>query len=260
MNRYLSIGEVSKIKGVSVKSLRYYDKIGVLTPAYINPDTGYRYYTTQQFFELDLIFVCLELGIPLKSLNSYYDSNNQMNIKKLLNDSQKIASEKIRNIQLGLKKVNRALDSIEDSETYSSNEDIYERRYPERYILTIDIDEKINNKSYELMATKLYTMADEIGATPTYQSGLIYEFNGDEIKKFIFIEVLEHNQSNIIKTIPEGSFLCHRNNHSTIDRSRALFDSIFSSQKRVTVFEMDILQEKISSDNWCFELQVYKPN
>ena len=44
MKGYLSIGAVSKRKGVSIKSLRYYDRIGVLRPAYINKDTNYRYY------------------------------------------------------------------------------------------------------------------------------------------------------------------------------------------------------------------------
>ena len=36
MNQYLSIGKVSKMKNVSIKSLRYYDKIGILKPAFIN--------------------------------------------------------------------------------------------------------------------------------------------------------------------------------------------------------------------------------
>ena len=37
MKEYLTIGEVSKMKGVGIKSLRYYDRLGILKPAYINP-------------------------------------------------------------------------------------------------------------------------------------------------------------------------------------------------------------------------------
>ena len=44
----LSIGEFSKICEVSTKTLRYYDEIGLLTPAEINPENGYRSYAIGQ--------------------------------------------------------------------------------------------------------------------------------------------------------------------------------------------------------------------
>lgn len=39
-----SIGEVSKLFHISVSSLRHYENVGLLTPEYTSPDTGYRYY------------------------------------------------------------------------------------------------------------------------------------------------------------------------------------------------------------------------
>ena len=68
MKEYLTIGEVSKMKGVGIKSLRYYDRLGILKPAYINPDTGYRYYSIEQMLMLDMILLCLGLDIPLKQM------------------------------------------------------------------------------------------------------------------------------------------------------------------------------------------------
>ncbi|MCM3340695.1 MerR family transcriptional regulator [Paenibacillus sp. MER TA 81-3] len=44
----LSIGEFSKICGVSTKTLRYYDEIGLIHPDEINPESGYRYYSIRQ--------------------------------------------------------------------------------------------------------------------------------------------------------------------------------------------------------------------
>ena len=64
MNQYLSIGKVSKMKNVSIKSLRYYDKIGILKPAFINAETNYRYYTEEQLYLLDAVTLCIKLGIP----------------------------------------------------------------------------------------------------------------------------------------------------------------------------------------------------
>ena len=37
MERYLSIGEMAKARGVNVQSLRYYEKLGILVPEYVNP-------------------------------------------------------------------------------------------------------------------------------------------------------------------------------------------------------------------------------
>ena len=45
----LKIGEFSKLTKTTVKALRYYDKIGLLKPAFIDSDTSYRYYTEEQF-------------------------------------------------------------------------------------------------------------------------------------------------------------------------------------------------------------------
>ena len=87
MNQYMSIGKVSKLKNVSNKSLRYYDRIGILKPAFVNEETNYRYYSEEQLYLLDAITLCIRLGIPLKDLNNYVE-NNSINLQKLLYDGK----------------------------------------------------------------------------------------------------------------------------------------------------------------------------
>lgn len=67
----LSIGELSKITRVHIKSLRYYDSLGILTPAFVDPDSGYRYYSFEQKALVDAIQFCVELGIPLKQFHEF---------------------------------------------------------------------------------------------------------------------------------------------------------------------------------------------
>ena len=50
-----SIGEMAKIFHLSVSSLRHYETIGLLTPEYTDPATGYRYYGPRQFEVLNTI-------------------------------------------------------------------------------------------------------------------------------------------------------------------------------------------------------------
>lgn len=70
---YYSIGEVSKLANVSIKALRYYDKIDLFKPAYVDPDTSYRYYTDSQLVHLDLIKSLKYIGTPLEEMKKAQD-------------------------------------------------------------------------------------------------------------------------------------------------------------------------------------------
>ena len=48
----LKIGDFSRLSMVSIRMLRYYDEHGILSPAYIDKFTGYRYYETKQLSEI----------------------------------------------------------------------------------------------------------------------------------------------------------------------------------------------------------------
>lgn len=59
------IGEFSKIGKVTVKTLRYYDEIGLLKPDWIDESTGYRMYTTKQLLQLHHIQSLRQIGLPI---------------------------------------------------------------------------------------------------------------------------------------------------------------------------------------------------
>ena len=65
---YYSIGEVAKITNVSIQTLRYYDKIGIFKPAYIDPENNYRYYKDGQLFYLDIIKSLKFIGTSLEDI------------------------------------------------------------------------------------------------------------------------------------------------------------------------------------------------
>lgn len=61
----LKIGEFSVLTQVSIKTLRYYDEVGLLKPAYVDADSGYRYYSASQVPRLHRIIALKYLGFPL---------------------------------------------------------------------------------------------------------------------------------------------------------------------------------------------------
>jgi DNA-binding transcriptional MerR regulator len=67
------IGEFSKIAQVPGSVLRYYDQIGLLTPAHIDDWTGYRYYSAKQLPHLHRILALKELGLTLDQIARLLD-------------------------------------------------------------------------------------------------------------------------------------------------------------------------------------------
>jgi DNA-binding transcriptional MerR regulator/predicted transcriptional regulator YdeE len=63
------IGEFSKLGKVTVKTLRYYDEVGLLTPAQTDEWTGYRYYETAQLSRLQEILALRQMGFSIPEIS-----------------------------------------------------------------------------------------------------------------------------------------------------------------------------------------------
>lgn len=62
------IGDFSRISFVTVKTLHYYDEIGLLKPVKVDRFTGYRYYSTGQLPRLNYIIALKNLGLSLEEV------------------------------------------------------------------------------------------------------------------------------------------------------------------------------------------------
>ena len=67
-----SIGQASAMIDIPIRTIRYYESIGLCSPSLTDEDSGYRYYSLDDIFRLDLIR-CLgrQLGMPLKTIRQY---------------------------------------------------------------------------------------------------------------------------------------------------------------------------------------------
>ncbi len=69
------IGEFSRLSRVSVRMLRYYDQLGLLTPSQTDRFTSYRYYSADQLLRLNRILALQDLGFSLEQIRSLLDEN-----------------------------------------------------------------------------------------------------------------------------------------------------------------------------------------
>ncbi len=85
----MQINEFARFTGVSVRTLHYYDEIGLLKPAYVDGNTGYRYYDHKSLLRMQEILFYRELDFPLKSIGEIlsspdYDTNKALKEQKHL--------------------------------------------------------------------------------------------------------------------------------------------------------------------------------
>jgi DNA-binding transcriptional MerR regulator len=69
------IGTVARLAGVSVRTLRYYDEIGLLRPVSVDAQTGYRWYGPEQLHRLHRILALRDLGVRLAEIARLLDDD-----------------------------------------------------------------------------------------------------------------------------------------------------------------------------------------
>jgi len=65
---YLSVGRFAQAAQLFRKALRLYDQLGILVPDYVDPESGYRYYSTTQFEKARFIRLLRAMEIPLADI------------------------------------------------------------------------------------------------------------------------------------------------------------------------------------------------
>ncbi|MBR3935334.1 MAG: MerR family transcriptional regulator [Oscillospiraceae bacterium] len=92
----MMINEFAKFTGVSVRTLHYYDEIGLLVPAWVDRYSGYRFYDEKSLLRMQEILFYRELDFPLKSIIEILSSPDYDKEKALREQKQLLKLKKER--------------------------------------------------------------------------------------------------------------------------------------------------------------------
>ncbi|ARC84929.1 ubiE/COQ5 methyltransferase family protein [Clostridium argentinense CDC 2741] len=111
--KLFTTGEFAKKAGVTIRTLRYYDKIGLLVPSSHN-ELGHRLYSKEDFGKLQKILTLKFIGLSLEDIANImkYDLNHK-DFKKSLEIQKEIMRKKIKHIQSIIKAIDEAADTID---------------------------------------------------------------------------------------------------------------------------------------------------
>lgn len=100
MKTVYRISEFAALCGVTRDTLLYYDKMGVLKPAFV-AQNGYRFYTLSQFYEMDLLAILKASGTPLAQAGDYLHNPDASAGIRLLQERRKaLAQERQRLLEM----------------------------------------------------------------------------------------------------------------------------------------------------------------
>ena len=132
------IGEFSKIAQVSGRLLRYYDEIGLLTPATIDSETGYRYYSAKQLPRLNRILALKELGLSLDQIARMLDENiSSEEMRGMLMMKKAQIEQSLREEMARFNYVEARLQEIDREGLLSEEYDVVIKSIPSSYFFSI---------------------------------------------------------------------------------------------------------------------------
>ncbi len=256
MKNFLSIGEVAKIRSINVQSLRYYEKIGILIPAYINPSSGYRYYSPEQLMILDTIILCIDLGIPLKDLKKYVDAEGQLEFERLLKDGKRLANEKIRKIKSNIQSINRTLRHINAQKDFLGREGYYTRNIFERNVITTPCEMRMDAKTYEKNLSLLFNAAREAHLQASFPHGIIAGYqDGRYVNSVMFLEVMP-DKLPIVRRIDGGNYLCLQEPREVHSDPMTIFPPKLTAEGETTIIISSMSPNTYKYDKVILEFQL----
>lgn len=231
MKNRFTIGEMSKLNNVPVKTLRYYDDIGLFKPIEVDEHSGYRYYSTEQFEQLNVINYLKFLGFPLKGIQKHLATRDVEYFLGLLKKQKQITEDTIKRLEMVSNQFANRIKEIEQSLKIDVLEVPVLRWIPERTIISFH-EQICSDAEWEIALRKLENL---VGGNPSLfigKVGLTVAKNNllrnklDEYSSVFIVWEEPAAANELIKHFREGDYAClyyRGGNHSS---SKQYYDKI----------------------------------
>jgi len=136
---FLTIGEFAKLVGMTIESLRHYDRKGVFSPAKEGEKfrNNYRFYAPTQITTVKMVRVLAEIGVPLKTIKDLVESRSPEKLAKLLSKHAVIVADEIKFLQETLSAIGTFLELL-TAGMMATEDEFVVSEMPERRIILGD--------------------------------------------------------------------------------------------------------------------------
>lgn len=212
----ISIGQFSKICSVSIKTLRYYDSLGILKPARVDEFTGYRYYDEAQLETMIFINRLKRYGFSLADIKRLISSDKSTLILNLKEQSDVIKGE-IDYKRMLLKEIEGVVNKYERTGDFMNYADRYEINLIETEdIAVLSSRQRMGVDEFGKYYGKLFEKIAREGINSSGRALAVYhdtEFDEKDSDIEVGIEILDKQSATRIlkgglcaKTVHKGSY------------------------------------------------------
>lgn len=216
-NSLLKIGEMAELNHVSTQTLRLYAKNKLLEPEYLDPETGYRYYTLEQCAKLDLIRALKSCRLSLEQIQEIFSLSSKELLLQVLEEQTGVLSDEIYHLSVSRNNLSRVQKNLQILNTLPPFGQVFFEYAPER---KIDVQKTafdffaLGQEGYEKMLRHMQNYLYENQLPPSYfiNVGTLMEkecfIKGtySSHSAFIFVDDL-YPEKNSIRTLPQNTYL-----------------------------------------------------
>lgn len=208
MEKLFSISEAAKAVKTTSETLRYYDRIGLVTPSRKDEWTAYRYYTKQDIVRLNTVRALQQMDLSLQKIKEVLEYDDLEKIVGILAEAEQNADKKIAALQYSKSKIQFARQDYE-KKLYGQQktESIAVKCFPERVIMLSDT---LETPSLDNLWNYLSHFYDRIPNSQKEQFAFedlagIYTENGCSR---LFAVCVCYTDIAGLKILPSGKYLC----------------------------------------------------
>lgn len=204
MKQYFRIGEISKLYNISVDSLRYYEKLGLITPQ--RAESKYRMYSIHDIWRLNVIRELRELGFDMAEIASYLEKHSISSTVTLLEEELGAIQHKMDILRELRDNVAQRLQTIQSAEKKSFG--IIEKIHcPKRRCFSIR-EGYSDDEEMDVLIKRLLNIDKQhfyvIGNNQIGSAIFLKDAENGLFRKYQSVFILDKNGE---ETIEEGSYL-----------------------------------------------------
>ena len=263
------IGEVARLFHLSISLLRHYDKTGLVTPEYTDPDTGYRYYSIRQFECLNTIRYLRALDMPLEEIADFLHNRDTGQIQELLSKQLVQVHKKQQELAVIEHQIKNRLNQIQGALSAHPGEIFLEKKAPLKLAC---MKKQLNPENYLDLEYSIREM--EQGNSPAsiflgkVGVGLFYEsLKAHRFKPYDFVFIILEEDDPIngqVIRIPESTWAIVRF-HGSHEQAPGFYEKLLSYFKdeglapESFALEMTLIDYGLTHDQSQFITEIQIP-
>ncbi|EJP93851.1 hypothetical protein IC3_02339 [Bacillus cereus VD142] len=263
MKKIFSIGEVAKIKDITIKALRYYHKMGILIPKHIDESTGYRYYSIDQFIHIDIIKSCRELNTSIVELQEIFKECNTDKLLQFLQLKREEAEEHIKKMKEVIETIDGLNEKVGSSQEILKSDEVCIQFFEQRYVIVAPCKE-VGSLQELLYYFDLEKIVQDYEEKMAMEMGILYNVNGnwDVEPKYVFNKVRDDVHMEEMQNIK----VLRRGKHITLayskeneeERRNTIIKYIKENNIEVESFiEVELVSDIFNADTYSCQIQIF---